>query len=135
MADFMRLHVEHLIQIADDVALENVDTELDREQDDDTLSINSGLRRITLDAGAAATEVPLPTGASAINFLAVADVDSSSGVNLHLGGSGNDPVLVKPPSASGKKGHMSGWISASSLHVSNPSATDAVSFRVLMACS
>lgn len=135
MADLQRLHVEILVQVATDVALQNVESELDKEQDDDLLTLFSGVRRIKLASGAAATEIPLPIGAASIKFIAVTDVDSSDGINLHFGGGASTAVLVKKPSATGKYGHFVGWVEASSLHVSNPSGSAGVNAKILLGCS
>lgn len=133
MSSFRRLHLELLLQVALDRSLENVTSEIDFDQDDDTLTLFE-VRPVVLAAGATATEVVLPTGSSAARVVVVYDVDGSSGINVMLGGAGVDPILVKPPTGSDRVGMMVLTTDSASVHVSNPSATAEVRATLLIGC-
>ncbi len=129
----MRVHVEILAQFAEDAALQEVFGERDIAQNDDLLSIPFGPSKVTLAASAVATEVDLPIGASALRFLVVDDVEGSGGINIHLGGAGIDPILVKQSGTDANPGFLALQTDAVSIHVSNPAAT-AVSAKIMIAC-
>lgn len=135
MTDFARIHTELLVQVASDRALEQVDRERDITQNDDTLTLFRGPERIVLAAGAVAAELALPFGASALRFIVVDGVEGSSGINIRLGSSGADPILVKPPTASDMQGMLLLTTSAASVYVDNPSATTEVRATILLGCS
>jgi len=118
-----------------DYARENVFGEVELEQDADLMLKFIPPTRMSLIAGAAATAVSLPLGSTAVRFIIVDEVESASGVNVRLGGAGNDPILVKPPDGTDKQGCLILFTNAASVHVDNPSATGAVSFRLALGCT
>jgi hypothetical protein len=135
MATFRRAHTELLLQISKDRAREQVVGEVDFEQDDDVMTLIKGPVDVNLAANAAATEVTLPTGAVSLMLIVVTEVTTATGINLHIGGAGNDAVLVAPPTGSGQEGYCILATDTTSLHLSNPSATTAVSATVILGCT
>ena len=131
----LRLHTESLVQVARDLALQQVQSEFDVEQDDDSLIYFKGPFNITLAGGAVATQVDLPLGATALKYLAVHYVSTSTGINVRLGGAANDPILVKPPTGTDKYGYLEVYTDTASLYVDNPDATATVSATILMGCT
>lgn len=127
-----RLHIEEKVLVSSDLAGEDIEILVDFEQDDDNIDY---FKRVTvnLPASQAATEIDLPIGATKLKFLAVNAVSTSSGVNVYLSGSGNDPILVKPNT--GLYGTLILNTEQTSVHVGNPSSTASVVCTITMGCT
>lgn len=135
MTDFSRrFHLEVLAQVTSDYARENERGRVEVEQDMDLTPKVYGPVDHTLAASASATEVTKPVGATTIRWLVISGVTISSGVNVRIDGSTNDPTLVKPPDDNNTEGVLVLLTSATTVHIDNPSSTSAVSCTIAMGC-
>lgn len=134
MTDINRLYANLVVKLVTDYARENIFGELEIEQDSDMMDYLDAPRKMKLAAGAVATAVSLPIGATTVRFLAVYDVSVATGVRVMLGGAATDPILVVPQDDNNSTGFLLLCTSATSIHVSNPSTTDDVTFKMMIGC-
>jgi len=127
-----RVHTDILIQVAEDLALENVLGQFSEEQDQDNLLLVSGPFDYELAAAATDVQIAFPGGVTNLRFLAVMKVTVATGLQITFDNSANDPFLISAPSGTGLEGQLVITTNASSLYIDNPSATTAVGFTMLM---
>lgn len=127
-----RLHTELLIQVATDLALEHIRGQFSTEQNQDNLIKTVGPLDFQVGAGVSDLQVDFPGGVTHLRFLAITDVDAPDGVQILLNGASSDPLVVKPGIGTGLTGELVVTTTATSLHLTNPSATADVNLSLLM---
>jgi len=121
--------------MVDDYAREQETGHMEIEQDADLMTQFMKPTEMKLPAGAAATLVSMPLGATVIRFIGVKDVTSSEGLYLRIDAVDADPILITPPDGVSKSGFFFMTTTASSLYADNPSATAEVEFQLMMGCT
>lgn len=132
--DVNRLYVNLEVGLYEDYARERITGQIEVEQNCDLMDYFKRPEHIKLAAGAAATLVPLPIGATTIRFIAIHNLTVASGVRLRFDGAANSPHLVYPPDDNATQAAFVSYCSHTSLYVDNPSSTDAVEFDLMLGC-
>ncbi len=134
MATQRRLHTDFDIRVWEDLAGEHDRGGFSEEQDNDNLTQLYGPMDVALPAQPAPTEVAIafPPGAVKLRFIAVFGVTNQNGVLVTLGGTGTDPILIKPGIGIGMQGQFILWTSADDLFILNPDTASEVTFSILL---
>jgi hypothetical protein len=127
-----RVHTDILIQVAEDLALENILGQFSEEQDQDGLIQVSGPFDIEVAASVTDQQFIFPTGVTNLRFIAIMKVTVSTGIQITLDSAANDPFLVAPPTGTSLEGQLVMTTNATALYFDNPSSTTAVGFTALL---
>jgi len=130
----LRLYHDILIQVAEDLARENVIGEVDLEANQDQLLMHYGPTSFKVAAGGSDQQVSFPVGAGKLRFLVIYDVDNPNGVRAHevSGAATGEQVLIDPPSQVDATGFLITTCNWDALYLTNPDSDTAVTGKILM---
>jgi len=130
----LRFYHDILIQIAEDLARENVLGTVDLEANQDQLLMHYGPTSFKVAAGDSDQQIAFPVGAGKLRFLVVYDVDNPNGVRVHevAGAASGEQVLIDPPAEVDATGILITTCNWDALYLTNPDSGAEVEGKILM---